>query len=142
MLGPSPEQAFDEFLSSTDRAEDQLMDPLILAGDDVVPLVLQHVKDRGLPRRRYAICFLGNSGKREALPVLESLYADASELDYIRGDALQAIAMIDLEHGKRLAVHPREDDSYVGLIARSIVAEDCERLEKRSYWEALVGRHD
>ena len=139
----SPEQAYADFISpDRECAEDQMMDPLILAGECVVPIVLQHVQERDMPRRRYGIGFLGNVGSRDALPVLERLFWDSSERDYIRGDALQAIAKIDLRRGQSLARECAEGDGYVAYIAREVLAEDRQLLEKRSYEDALNQRHD
>jgi len=50
------------------KAEDQLMDPLLLAGDDVVPLVIDELPDKEMRLRRYAIGFLGNGRHTPALP--------------------------------------------------------------------------
>ena len=139
----SPEQAYAEFVRpDRECAEDQMMDPLILAGECVVPIVLRHVENPDMPRRRYAIHFLGNVGSRDALPILERLLWDSSERDYIRGDALQAIAMIDLQRGQSLARECAKGDGYLAYIAREVLAEDKQLLEKRSYDDALNERHD
>src|SRR5262245_45882955 len=63
-------------------AEDMLMDPLIVAGEKVVPLVIREIKNKEMPRRRYAIGFLGNGSYKQALPALEDIFQDLSEKDY------------------------------------------------------------
>ena len=89
----SPEEALEDFCKY-DGGEETLMDPLILAGDKVVPLVLENIRNKQMPKRRYAIEFLGNGTIRQALPVLEELVKNNTEEDFIRGDALQAIYRI------------------------------------------------
>jgi hypothetical protein len=123
-------------------AEDMLMDPLILAGKRVVPLVIEEVRNREMPRRRYAIGFLGNGSYRQALPVLEQILSDASEIDYFRGDALHAIYLIDGSLGCKYAQVHGGDRDYVGRIACDILAGRSWLKDRRSYWDALVGRHD
>ena len=139
---PSPEKAFNKFLSSTDLAEDQLKDPLILAGNKVVPIVLQNIENKDMPRRRYAIAFLGDIGSTDAIPALKQILSNKSETDFFRGDALQAIAMIDLNRGKTLAQKYSQGDSYLSMIAKEVLSEDNEVLKRRSYWDAFFSRHD
>ena len=57
----NPDEALKDFYDAGDRAEDQLMDPLILTGRSVVPLVLKELPNKDMRPRRYAIGFLGNS---------------------------------------------------------------------------------
>ena len=83
-----------------------------------------------------------NIGAREAIPLLEGIFSDTSEIYYFRGDALQAIAMIDLEYGKKLARQYAGNDKHISMIAQSILVEDELILERRSYWDALLSRHD
>ena len=72
----NPRDALQDFLTGHDRAEDQLMDPLILCGGRVVPLVIAEIQNKDMHRRRYAIGFLGNGHYSEALPVLEKILSD------------------------------------------------------------------
>src|SRR5215203_4806639 len=58
-LHHDPNSALERFYSFKGM-EEELMDMLILAGDDVVPLVLTEIENKEMPRRRYAIGFLGN----------------------------------------------------------------------------------
>ena len=60
LLTVSPENAIKEFKESKDKAEDQIMDPLILCGKKVIPLVMKEIEDTNMPNRRYAIAYLGN----------------------------------------------------------------------------------
>lgn len=120
--------------------EDMQMDPLILAGNDVVPVVIREVRKASMPKRRYAIGFLGNGGYREALPVLRQLLADPKESEIIRGDALEAIAQIDKREGQQLAQAWAQGDGFLGLTAREVLSGV--EPKRRTYLEALLGCHD
>lgn len=76
---------------------------MIVARRDVVPEVSAAILKRELPKRRYAIGFLGIASDSRALPNLERVLDDPSENPVIRGDALEAIAMIRPSHGRALA---------------------------------------
>src|SRR5438552_648446 len=109
-----PRAALDDFYSDAGRAEDQLIDPLVLNGRRVVPLVIEAVKDRCMPRRRYAISFLGSGRYREAVPVLEGILGDSSEIDYFRADALEALFQIDTSRAKAIALGHQSRTDYLG----------------------------
>ena len=47
-----PDDALRDFFEARDRAEDQLMDPLILNGRRVVPLVIAEVPNKEMKLRR------------------------------------------------------------------------------------------
>src|SRR5262249_34357032 len=123
-------------------AEDMLMDPLILAGDKVVPLVIEAVKNKEMERRRYAIAFLGNGSYKQAIPVLEEILGDASEKDYVRGDALQSIYQIDDALGLHYAQEHQDSLDSLGQRAKDILSGRDYIKERRSYADALMGKHD
>lgn len=137
----APEDALKRFYNN-DGPEDTLMDPLILAGDGVVPLVLKEVKNKKMPRRRYAIGFLGNGSYKEALPALETILQDSTEEDYFRGDALQSIYMIDESRGRELAQKYNDHQDYLGAISRRVISGDSELKKRRPYSEAVLGKHE
>lgn len=126
-------------------AEDQIMDPLILAGPKVIPLLEKEVVNPAMPNRRYAIGALGNLGSKAALSTLEKLVATKSEVPYIRCDALTAIGMIDTEEGLRMAKSVKGE--------RLECLADIEDLDRdytqwlklnaptRTYFQAILGRH-
>jgi hypothetical protein len=122
-------------------AEDMLMDPLILAGNDVVPLVLEQLPNPHMRRRRYAIGFLGNGSYAEALPVLRMILANEGEGDLFRGDALRAICRIDAAESARRAPAFTARGDYLGTSARAILQEGCAG-ERRTRAQAAAGRHD
>ena len=137
----SPETALGQFYTYK-GPEDTMIDPLILAGDKVVPLVIERVKDKRMPRRRYAIGFLGNGSYRQALPVLREIVQDRSEEDYFRGDALQSIYMIDEGLGLSLAERYKSETDYIGDVAKDLLGERRHVPERRSYFAAWLSRHD
>ncbi|NNE67255.1 MAG: HEAT repeat domain-containing protein [Pyrinomonadaceae bacterium] len=117
----SPEAAFERFLSQkTDEAF--LVLPLCGAGPEVVPLVVKGVKDPNLPKRRYALAYLGISGKTEALPVLKKILGDTKENDVFRADALEAIHLIDEKIGTNYAKKHSKDSSFLGRVAKEVLA--------------------
>ena len=71
-----------DFHSADGRAEDMLMDPLILHADLVKQRVIQDIGNPKMDKRRYAIAFLGNERIPEAIPALQSILNTGSEKDY------------------------------------------------------------
>ncbi len=144
---PSPEAALLRFYSYGDNpnepaAEDMLMDPLILAGERVVPLVMQEVKNKEMRRRRYAIGFLGNGSYKQAIPVLEAILKDTSEADNFRVDALHSIYLIDQSLGSIYAQMHQDDPTSLGKISKDILGGRIELERRRTYYDALVGMHE
>lgn len=137
---PSSKDAIESFLEYGKRptnfvTEDDLMDPLIVARGDVVPVVMVAIARTDLPRRRYAIGFLGNAGRREALPVLEMILYSEAEKPTQRGDALEAIALIDRDQGRTRAQPFIARPDALGDTARRVQSGDL--MPRRSYQEAL-----
>lgn len=135
----SPEKALEEFYQYKGK-EETVMDPLILSGGNVVPLVLEKVKNKQMPKRRYAIGFLGNGNYVESLPILKELVSNDSEEALIRGDSLLAIYQIDQSIGREMAIKFKDDSSFLGKIAKDIIAGNA-AIAKRSYLEALLDDH-
>jgi len=137
----TPEEALQSFYTH-DVAEDMLMDPLVLAGKKVVPLVIKAVKNTEMPRRRYAIAFLGNDTYTTALPVLEEILKDKTEKDYFRGDALLSIYKIDKKIGQKLATKYKGSNNYLGKMCKEVFEDSSYANETRSYFDALRGWHE
>jgi hypothetical protein len=129
----SPAAALKSFYER-EVAEDQLMDPLILAGSGVIPLLEQDLLDSDMPRRRYAIGAVGNIGDNAALPTLKKIVEDRSEVDYIRCDALEAVAMIDRSVAIQIVRDEPSLEPQCGTAALS-------GAKSRNYLEALLGWH-
>jgi len=127
---------------SNQGPEETLMDPLILEGESVVPLVIEKVKDQKMLRRRYAIGFLGNGSYKQALPVLQTILQDNSELDYFRGDALHSIYQIDEAAALKYAQSYRNETNYLGQVAQDLLTVKRLVPQRRSYWTALLGSQD
>lgn len=136
-----PEDALKRFYDN-EGPEDTLMDPLILAGETVVPFVMKEVKNKDMRRRRYAIGFLGNGSYKDALPVLEAILHDPAEEDYFRGDALQSVYMIDESKGRGLAQKYKDSQNYLGETSRRVISGDSQLKKRRTYSEALAGKHE
>jgi hypothetical protein len=141
----SPELALKDFYER-EVGEDQIMDPLILAGPDVVPLLTKELAKPDMPNRRYAVAALGNLDSKAALPILEQLVGSASEADYIRCDALTAIAMIDQEEGLRVGNSAKETgpeclSEIADNLARDYAQWSKSNALRRTYFQALMGRH-
>jgi hypothetical protein len=141
-VGPlrSPQDALDDFVRAEGRAEDQLTDPLVLAGPRVRPLVLAAVQDRHFRLRRYGIGYLGCAGYRPASPTFRTILHDESEEDYFRADALEALWSSDPKEGHALASAYSGRSDFLGQVARGILTgtrpNGC-----RSLTDALLHRH-
>jgi HEAT repeat protein len=118
-LGPAPEKALAQFYSQQ-APEELLTKPLAGAGREIVPVVLRELPNKEMPRRRYAIQFLGEGKYRDALPALEAILDDESEQDYFRADALEAISSIDPLRGRQLAALHAARSDYLGVSAKAL----------------------
>jgi hypothetical protein len=130
-----------DFHAAEGRAEDMLMDPLILNADLVKQRVIQDVQNPEMDKRRYAIAFLGNERIPEAIPVLQRILSTDTEKDYFRGDALESIYRIDQTRGKQLAKEYRDKQDYLGRIATGLL-DGSHKPFVRSKADARIGRHD
>ncbi len=117
----TPDDALAAFYGGEPRHECELADPLRRAGKAVVPLIIAELPNRSMRRRRYAIAFLGDGGYREALPLLELIARDETERDHFRGDALLAIANIDLELARRITGDLVAPTAHLSWIAKIIL---------------------
>jgi hypothetical protein len=139
----TPEEAMAAFYAQRNdgiTAEDQLIDPLVLAGDRAVPVVLREVVRAEMPLRRYAISFLGNAQSPEAVPVLQRILENSAEEDVFRGDALEALWAIGVPGREALAQRFASREDYLGQTASRLLAGY--KPERRTYWQALRHRHE
>jgi hypothetical protein len=137
----SPQAALADFYEPGFRAEDQLADPLVLAGPPVVPLVVEEIRRKDMPLRRYAIDFLGDRECSRALPALREILTSEDEDVYCRGEALQAIHAIDADLGGKAAESHAERPDYLGQIARELL-DGSAWSSRRTFWQAFSGCHD
>ena len=136
-----PQDALLDFCSGEDRAEDQLMDPLILAGFRVRSLVIRNVADIQMCRRRYAILYLGCADVKDSLPVLIAILENEEEPNYFRCDALEAISLIDPRRGQALANNYTETTHPLSKCANAIVNGHSD-TRCRTWSDAFFHRHD
>ncbi len=137
----SPKTALHKFETTLRVAEDQMMDPLILAGDRVVPLVIKRIRDRDMPKRIYAIGFLANGEYTEAVPTLENLVLDEQESVYVRVSALRALHHLVPDQGRSLSSQFDGRYDALGEMAQLILLCQQPEYRKRSYWDAFWRRH-
>jgi hypothetical protein len=128
----SPSDAIRRF-HANNGPEDTLMDPLILRGRDVVPLLLLAVRDRSMPRRTYAILALGHMASSDAIGVLRDLALDSSEDGMTRCVALDALSLVD--RAEATAVAARLDS------ASPSCAPWTDPASRRTYADALRRWH-
>jgi HEAT repeat protein len=100
--------------------EPELDDPLIRRGRKMVPAICEAVAHPDMKYRRYALSALGYIRDRRAIPCLERILKDRTEIDYFRGDALHAIYLIDQPLGRRYAEQFRPDNDYLARVHASI----------------------
>lgn len=131
----SAEQAFDDFLT-VETKESYLVMPLCKAGKTVVPLVAEKIKDKDLEKRTYAISFLGSGDYKEALPTLEMIAKDESEIKGYRANSLESIYLIDESKGKSLAEKYKQRNDYLGEVSREILKKkNYKKFKKETQYE-------
>lgn len=140
-MQPTVNSVMKDFHKAEGRAEDMLMDPLIINADLVKDRVIQDIQNRNMDKRRYAIVFLGNEGITKAIPVLIQILNDSSEKDYFRGDALESIWQIDKIQGRKIAKTYSSRKDFLGMIANGLL-DGSYKPYKRTKADARIGRHN
>lgn len=141
-IRPTVDEVMNDFHMAKNRAEDMLMDPLILHTNLVKNRVIEDIKNPAMDKRRYAIGFLGNERIVEALPVLREILSNEKEKDYMRSDALESIYLINKKEGILLCEKYKDRKDNLGLTARDIVVYKDTDYRVRTKWEALIGSHE
>lgn len=144
LQGPfqDPADAMRDFLDGRGRFEDQLTDPLVLAGPRVRPLVLSAIADREMKRRRYALSYLGCAGHALAREPLLRILSDETERDYFRADALEALWRLDRTEGHALALTYRSHEDLLGQTAERLISTGRPWADCRSWFAAFTRRHE
>lgn len=93
--------------------EPELPAPLISAGKAIVPSICDAVGHSDMRLRRYAISALGSLRDKRAIPTLMAIVNNAEEIDYFRGDALEAIYKIDRKLGVSLSNQHINETNYL-----------------------------
>lgn len=110
-------------------SEIDLGSSLVRVGEPIVPSVCRAIADRNMKRRRYAISALGWIGDRRAIPSLQKVLSEATELQELRADALEAIYRISPRLAHRLAPPHTERKDLLGTVARAVVSDDKKWFE-------------
>ncbi|MES2877760.1 MAG: hypothetical protein V4713_05005 [Pseudomonadota bacterium] len=100
--------------------EPELDDPLIAAGRAMTLAICEAIAHPDMKRRRYAIGALGYIRDKRALPTLENILKDRTEIYYFRGDALHAIYQIDKKLGSQYAVQFANEHDFLKRLAVAI----------------------
>lgn len=100
--------------------EPEIAVPLVKAGRPMTLHICAAVTHPDMKRRRYAIDALGLIGDKRALPVLETILKNRDEIDYFRGDALEAIYRLDRKLAVQYAGQYRHDNDYLNMIADEV----------------------
>lgn len=116
---PRFDKAWHAFYVEADHEPD-IDDPLIAAGRPMTLAICDAVAHPDMKRRRYAIGALGYIHDRRALPTLEKILKDNTEIYYFRGDALHAIYQIDRQLGAKYAEQFANEHEYLRRLADSI----------------------
>lgn len=126
--GAKFERAWQAFYVEADH-EPEIDDSLIAEGKRMVPAICEAIHHKDMKHRRYAIGALGYIGDRTALPNLETILNDETEIDYFRGDALRSIYQIDRKLGQRYAAKFGSLASTLGQYAKAILKRESWLLE-------------
>jgi len=133
----SAEDILGKFYQS-DGPEACNADILILNKHKMLPVICEKIKDKNMPKRRYAISFLGNEQYAKAEQVLLQILSDETEQEYYRGDALLALYMIDTADGNKYAEKYRNRTDYLGYIAELVLNK--KPVPRRTFSDALFFR--
>lgn len=126
--GTKYERTWQAFYVEADH-EPEIDDPLIAKGKKMVLAICEAIRHKDMKRRRYAIGALGYIGDRTALPTLESILIDETEIDYFRGDALHSIYQIDHKLGLRYAAKFGTLGNTLGRYAKAVLKREPWLLE-------------
>jgi len=103
------------------QREPDIDDALIAAGRPMVPAICEAVAHRDMQMRRYAIGALGYIGDDAATATLLAILGDESEESYFRGDALQALYLIDEAEAVAQARRYRNAGDTLGKYSKAVL---------------------
>ncbi len=133
-----PEVLVERFFEN-DVPESCIIDVLILSGDKTCPMLNKLILDRDIPRRGYAILFLGIRRFGPAIPNLIKIIEDQTEPDYIRGNALISVYQMAPVRAKALAKNYGSGEGRLAQIAGD-VRQGLLHPKERSFFSALFYR--
>lgn len=133
-----PKVALARFYAN-EGPECSLKTPLFDGAPGVVPLVIEAIRGPGMPKRRYAIAFLGDVGAHGATGQLLFILEDGAEQDYFRADALQALQAVDTNRAREIAPRYSGASGLLGETARDIASGGI-LAQRKSAWARLWDR--
>lgn len=137
----SPEDAVNEFMTHKTK-ESYLTIPLCDAGEKVVPLLTEKIKDKNMERRRYAIGFLGATENKLPLTTLEKIIEDETDNEFFRADSLQSAYLLDEKLGKELANKYQSRTDFLGEVAKEIIKVKDHSAYKKKQRELICNPND
>lgn len=121
LIPGTPEAAFHDF-QTTQHKESWIVAPLCAAGEMVVPLVTEKIKDKNLERRAYAIGFLGTTEGKIPVDTLEKIVMDETETEGSRSGSLKSLFLVDETRGRAAALKFTDRSDYLGKAANELLA--------------------
>ena len=82
--------------------EGQLTKPIIEAGYQIGPILTEHIANKEMKYRRYAIGGLEKIRYKPATPTLTKILLDKSELTEFRADAYEALTTFDTDETRKI----------------------------------------
>jgi hypothetical protein len=83
-------------------SEDLLERPIKEAGYHIGAILTKDISNKEMKYRRYAIAALGQIKFKPAIPALNEILNDRTELDYVRADALETLMLFHSKESKRI----------------------------------------
>ena len=100
-VGEKHRKTWTEFYTAS--SESANISVLVKAGPSIVPEIASAIADKKMYKRRYAILALGYLEEKSVIPALQAILNNPTEKDYFRGDALEAIYILDQSVGRLTA---------------------------------------
>jgi hypothetical protein len=110
------------FYSAQDEGD--IETPLIKAGSAMVPAICEAIAHVNMDRRRYAIGALGPIGDPQAIPALKTILYESNEMDYFRGDALQALYQLDRPAAEEFAEQNKDATGTLGEYVKAVLKNE------------------
>jgi hypothetical protein len=82
--------------------EEYIQEPILNAGSQIGPILIEKIADKEMKYRRYAIGGLEKLKYNPAIPTLTQILLDKSEIDVFRADAFQALTTFDTYETRKI----------------------------------------
>ena len=133
----SPQAAMAQFYQA-DLDSEHPMDPLILAGNDALPLALNDLTHPDQAHRQQILTLLGEAGYKDAEPALTRVVHNFDEFPALRAEALTSLHRINRPEALLLARQYQSHPTLLGKTASQFFNGSWSPAPKRSYWRALL----